>query len=295
MSTNSFEKILSDVVLTQGIEILSDKRLICFLMDYHAFDEVPALKRIIKDLIDDNLGHRLLALKGNNSAIQLEINKYRNTLIRQYGYSEAIVEKVLGSIYAIFDPTTTENSSLTEKSYNIKLQNQEHILSSTSHTLTPDMVNKNVKEFIVSEGIIEIGESAFENHERLEKVKLPSTLRKIDKFAFYGCTALKSLELPKGLIDIEDYAFYGSAIKVFDIPASVKKLGDCLFGGASYSSTERCLERVLFHSPSINVATRTFWGCYFEVGIPRGRKDEFMSLIRQRSIMPNVDQIAYFD
>lgn len=76
MSTNSFEKILSDVVLTQGIEILSDKRLICFLMDYHAFDEVPALKRIIKDLIDDNLGHRLLALKGNNSAIQLEINKY---------------------------------------------------------------------------------------------------------------------------------------------------------------------------------------------------------------------------
>ena len=41
--------------------------------------------------------------------------------------------------------------------------------------------------------------------DKLERVKLPSTVEFIRKCAFYGCYKLKEISLPVGLKEISDY------------------------------------------------------------------------------------------
>ena len=63
------------------------------------------------------------------------------------------------------------------------------------------------KKIIVSEGIKEIEESAFENCRQLTDLSLPSTLTKIGMRAFFNCEELKSVSLPSNLTHIGAQAF----------------------------------------------------------------------------------------
>ena len=68
-----------------------------------------------------------------------------------------------------------------------------------------------LKEVIIPEGTKAIAQSAFANSSFLEKVVLPSTLVKIDDYAFYNCENMNTSTpvLPKDLERIGWYAFYG--------------------------------------------------------------------------------------
>ena len=51
-----------------------------------------------------------------------------------------------------------------------------------------------IKSLVISEGVTSIDEEAFySNHTLRGELKLPSTLKTIGKFAFYGCDALTGL------------------------------------------------------------------------------------------------------
>ena len=131
------------------------------------------------------------------------------------------------------------------------------------------------------DGIIEIQEEAFRECTALESIILPKNLETIGEGAFYGCTSATEIYIPKTLtnwsgeyshptfyestaletLTIEDglsvLGEYGSfswasSLKNLVIPASVKKIGDSVFHGAT------ALESVTFLGDAPQVTENVF-------------------------------------
>ena len=91
-------------------------------------------------------------------------------------------------------------------------------------------------EVAIPEGVTEIGEGAFECS-YMPSVRLPSTLRKIEKQAFMYAHNLTKITLPDGLETIGDEAFDGCYFKkAIVLPASIKSIGKKAFHRYSYYS-----------------------------------------------------------
>ena len=89
-------------------------------------------------------------------------------------------------------------------------------------------------EVVIPEGVTEIGEGAFECS-YMPSVRLPSTLKKIEKQAFMYAHNLTKITLPDGLETIGDEAFHGCRFKkAIVLPASIKSIGKKAFYGYSY-------------------------------------------------------------
>lgn len=58
----------------------------------------------------------------------------------------------------------------------------------------------------IPDGIVEIGEGAFMNCEKLNRVSLPKSIQTIGKKAFYGCSKLSYVDWP-GYVKVEEAAF----------------------------------------------------------------------------------------
>ncbi|MEG0076889.1 MAG: leucine-rich repeat protein [Erysipelotrichaceae bacterium] len=82
----------------------------------------------------------------------------------------------------------------------------------------------------IPEGIINIGNSAFENNRALQSVRFPSTLKTLGTHAFDSCDHLEEVVLNEGLTNISDYAFgYASSLRTIVIPNSVNSIGSYAF------------------------------------------------------------------
>ncbi len=67
--------------------------------------------------------------------------------------------------------------------------------------------NNYLKEIILPQGLVSIGEYAFSWNTNLEKINIPSTVTKIGEGAFYNCHSLKTLDIPASCTRIEKNAF----------------------------------------------------------------------------------------
>ena len=91
---------------------------------------------------------------------------------------------------------------------------------------------------VIPEGVTEIGESAF-SCSYMPSVRLPSTLKKIEKQAFMYAHNLTKITLPDGLETIGDEAFSGCHPRnAVVLPASIKSIGKKAFDrdGAIYGN-----------------------------------------------------------
>ena len=80
--------------------------------------------------------------------------------------------------------------------------------------------------YIVPEGVIEIGDGAFLGS-KLEKVVLPSSIKKIGKEAYHCCKKLKDIVLPSSLLSIGESAFsYCCSLEEISLPPKMEELGD---------------------------------------------------------------------
>jgi hypothetical protein len=87
-----------------------------------------------------------------------------------------------------------------------------------------------VKEVVLSEGLTEIGESAFDDCESLTRVTLPSTITDIGDFAFAYCADLAMLSLSSALTSIGECAFTDCYdLPALQLPESLRSLGKKAF------------------------------------------------------------------
>lgn len=85
-------------------------------------------------------------------------------------------------------------------------------------------------EVVISEGITEIGEMAFFEGGRIQKITLPKSLKKIGNSAFGRCWSLQTINFPEGLTSIGNRGFFEcSQLKSVVLPATLKTIGENAF------------------------------------------------------------------
>ena len=83
-----------------------------------------------------------------------------------------------------------------------------------------------LRTLTISEGVTEVGQSAFASCTVLYLISMPDSLITIGDSAFSKCTTLTSVTIGKNVKTIGDFAFQGSrAIESINIPASVTYIG----------------------------------------------------------------------
>jgi hypothetical protein len=95
---------------------------------------------------------------------------------------------------------------------------------------------------VVFEGLShlrEIEADAFQNHEFLKFIQIPTSVTAFHAKCFGGCRCLRRVEIPPGslLSRIEDSSFAGSAIEFIFIPSGVKFIGNSCFSRCKSLST----------------------------------------------------------
>lgn len=78
----------------------------------------------------------------------------------------------------------------------------------------------------------------------IKGVRVPSTLREIDAYTFFGCKDLEVVELSEGLEVIEAGAFAESGIRSIVLPASTMIVCGAAFGGCEQLRSVRLNEEL---------------------------------------------------
>ena len=87
----------------------------------------------------------------------------------------------------------------------------------------------NITKLVLSEGIEEVGNTAFGYMYGLEEIVLPSTLTTIHSNAFKQDLKLTNIVLPDGLTTLDTYAFAECGIETLDIPSGVTNISNSCF------------------------------------------------------------------
>lgn len=91
-----------------------------------------------------------------------------------------------------------------------------------------------IKQVILSDGVENILEGAFELYFELESITIPNTVKNIEKSAFEYCGALSSVIIPDSVESIESYAFEGClSLASVTIGNGLKTVGDQAFYNSS--------------------------------------------------------------
>lgn len=116
----------------------------------------------------------------------------------------------------------------------ITIRGEEYLLDEYGNRYRPDgkilVKGANVRNNRVMDGCEIISNGAFDDHEDMEDIFLPESVKEIGEYAFSCCFGLKSFTFPKNLKKIGSSAFVSCNIKSFDIPESVSSLGEEAFG-----------------------------------------------------------------
>lgn len=150
-----------------------------------------------------------------------------------------------------------------------------------------------IPETVRGETIISIGEGAFGNLEGVRKIVIPSTVKEIQKSAFYRCTGIEEVVFETrvengkeiGTEKIGDYAFCGCTNLVsMELPNTVTSLGERCFASCSN------LTNVVLSNNMTEIPSYAF--CYGtslkQITIPEGvssiRQEAFKSCINLQTI-----------
>jgi hypothetical protein len=77
-----------------------------------------------------------------------------------------------------------------------------------NHCARLNISRENLTEFVIPDGVTEIGIWAFSNCTSLTSITIPDSVTIIDRHAFDRCKSLTSIVIPDGVTTIDNYAFY---------------------------------------------------------------------------------------
>jgi hypothetical protein len=121
---------------------------------------------------------------------------------------------------------------------------------------------KNVHNVIISNGILEIGEDAFNFCPSITNITIPDSVTKIESFAFANSDGLTSITIPKGITRIGSYAFSNSNnLTNVTIPNNVTSLGYGAFQGCIRLTqiTVNTAENLIKGAPWGTTSTNIVW------------------------------------
>ena len=77
-----------------------------------------------------------------------------------------------------------------------------------------------------------VGESAFENNQKVQFVVIPKSVKRLDAYVFWGCNNLEEVVLGKGLTTVDEYSFAGcTGLKQITIPENIQSIDAHAFAG----------------------------------------------------------------
>ena len=126
----------------------------------------------------------------------------------------------------VIDDTEIVEISLSESGFKFSVRN---------NTVTVHGINENtfvkliIPEEIEGLPVTRIAREAFYNIDNIIEVVLPPTIKEIGERAFNNCKKLEKINLPSGLERIESYAFGATACTAIWIPATVIYYGYGIF------------------------------------------------------------------
>lgn len=124
---------------------------------------------------------------------------------------------------------------------------------------------KNIEKVIIPEGITNIGESAFENCEKLKEIVLPNSLISIGNAAF-AKTNISNIVIPNSVINIGAKAFSGcKKLTSVILSQNLTEVSSYLF--------QQCpkLENISLGDSIKTIGDSAFYGCPFvEISLPDG-------------------------
>ncbi len=106
------------------------------------------------------------------------------------------------------------------------------VLPKSLKAISSGISSPNLRSVVVPEGVTSIGSDVFSSCSMLKDVTLPSTLKSIGRYCFYG-TKIENVELPEGLTFLGEHAFREIRISEIVIPDSLEILASYVFYGCS--------------------------------------------------------------
>lgn len=101
--------------------------------------------------------------------------------------------------------------------------------------------------------ITEIDANAFENNQNIEKISIPSTIRRIGESAFEGCTNVEQIEIPDSVSSIGNRAFANcSSLETVTYSNNLTSIGAFSFANC------KKLKNVSLPSSETNIGTGAF-------------------------------------
>ena len=138
--------------------------------------------------------------------------------------------------------------------------------------------DERIEEVVISEGVQQIGDSAFFGCTALERVEVPDSVKKIGDWAFYGCPKLRDVNIPDGA-EVCDYSF-GACEKLRSVTVNCEKVGS---GAFEYCTR---LSSVTLGKNVKTVGHYAFYGCeeLGELTLPKAVTEIGESALRRTGI-----------
>lgn len=116
-----------------------------------------------------------------------------------------------------------------------------------------------VKNVVISEGVIHLGQNCFAYNPEMTQVTLPTTMVSIGEMAFAN-TAIKQIALPPNLRSIGESAFENTRLTSISMPDSLTSVGECAFArsdlaSVNFSRNMKSIPNGCFMGSSFNTLT----------------------------------------
>ena len=174
-----------------GYKVVTESRFINILNDYGAFQDDKASMFVIQTLIKERILIRVCEDISSNSYINSSnvlVSKFANRLLQIYPYREDIVYDVLTIIIDQLVQGDLDSSYL-------KFSDGKLIVIGCKKEASGEII-------------------------------IPSYVRIIREYAFFGCDKIKKITIQEGVKVIEDNAFFGcSSLEALSLPNSVVSIG----------------------------------------------------------------------
>lgn len=147
---------------------------------------------------------------------------------------------------------------------------------------------KGVKQLVISDGIVSIGQNVFDKSPDLEFVSLPASLEIIPYGMFYDCANLREVQISDNshIKEIGSLAFAGcSSLESFLIPSEVTKIGEGPWRGCT------ALQRLTLQENNYNFVVEdgvlyTGWQGDL-IQYPAGKRDKFYPILYGTKVICN--------